>query len=40
MTLSRRALLAGLLNLPMVAAAKPPRFAICNETFGDRPFVE
>ena len=37
MTISRRALLAG---MAAVAAPKPLRFGICNETFGDRPFAE
>ena len=38
MRISRRALLAGMAAL--CAAAKPLRFGICNETFGDTPFAE
>jgi sugar phosphate isomerase/epimerase len=39
MKISRRALLAGLATLPALAA-KPMRFGICNEAFGNRPFAE
>jgi sugar phosphate isomerase/epimerase len=37
MKISRRTLLAG---MAAVAAPKPLRFGICNETFGQRPFAE
>lgn len=36
MTISRRTLLAG---MAAVAAPRPLRYGICNETFGDRPFA-
>src|SRR5215831_15359125 len=37
MSISRRSLLAG---MAAFAAPRPLRFAICNETFGDRSFAE